>query len=433
MKYSCFNSLVPLTEKTTLLYNSFSDLFLIIKSGLEQIIQIDAEELKKRNPRLHAQLVETGFYVDDEVNEFERLNEFSKEVMQNKSEYFVIINPTLACNFKCWYCYESHIPGSRMTEDTLNRIYLLFNNIVKENRNIKSFPIAFFGGEPLIYFKSVVTPLMEYHKDLCWKNKLRSSVYFTSNGGLITPEMINKLAKYNPVSFQITLDGAEEEHDKVRFSGNNSGSYQLIVRNIKLLLRNRIFVRVRINYTMKNLNSLKSIVDDVRDIPMEERSYLKFDFHWVWQERDLSYELNGIREVVDYFADNGFRVIFNELDILRNSCYADRKNTAVINYNGDVYKCTARDFIAENRDGYLDETGHIVWLNPEDYRYSLRFKNERCRTCRIAPLCAGGCTNYMIQKDKDKKAYCVYEKEDRVNELILDRFDMYIRKGRSNG
>lgn len=433
MKYSCFNSIIPLTSQTNLLYNSFSDSFMVVKADMKQMIEKDCNGLSEKIPNLNAQLIQGGFYVPDELNEFEQLKELSQKIVQNKSEYFVIVNPTLACNFKCWYCYENHLPGSRMSKNILNRLYFLFDNIVKETPNLQSFPVAFFGGEPLIYFKSIVMPLIEYHENLCRKNNLSSHISFTSNGGLITSEMISKLAEYNRVSFQITLDGAEEEHDKVRFSAPHIGSYRVIIRNIKALLASRIFVRVRINYTINNLKSLKNIVDDVRDISMEARSYLKFDFHWVWQEKDLSYELSGIREIVDYFAENGFTVIFNEVDLLRNSCYADRKNTVVVNYNGDLYKCTARDFIPENRDGYLDETGHIVWLKPEDYRYSLRFKNEKCHTCRIAPLCAGGCTNYMMKKDKDKKAYCLYERENRIDELILDRFDMYIRKGCTNG
>jgi uncharacterized protein len=35
------------------------------------------------------------------------------------------------------------------------------------------------------------------------------------------------------------------------------------------------------------------------------------------------------------------------MDLSRNmyACYADNYNEAVINYNGDVFKCTARDII----------------------------------------------------------------------------------------
>lgn len=433
MKYSCFNSILSLSHKTDLLYNSFSDSFLVVKSGFKQIIKNDIGELEKKNSDLYLKLVETGFYVPDDVNESERLDEFSRKIMYNDSDYFIIINPTLACNFQCWYCYENHKQGSKMSEDVLNRVYLLFNNIIKENPQIKSFPIAFFGGEPLICYKSIVRPVVEYHHALCRKNNIRTAVSFTSNGGLLTAQMIEELAVYEPVSFQITLDGAQEQHDNVRFSGNHTGSYRSILAHIKLLLQHRIFVRIRINYTAENLSSLKNIVDDIRDIPQEARAFLEIDFHWVWQQKTLSQELGGIRQVVDYFADNGFKVIFNDIDLLRHSCYADRKNTAVINYNGDVYKCTAHDFIPQQRDGYLDESGHIVWLNPEGYRYTLRFKNEKCRTCRIAPLCAGGCTNYMLRKDKAGESYCLYEKEERIDELILDRFDMYIRKGQLNG
>lgn len=48
MKYSCFNSILSLSHKTDLLYNSFSDSFLVVKSGFKQIIKNDIGELEKK-------------------------------------------------------------------------------------------------------------------------------------------------------------------------------------------------------------------------------------------------------------------------------------------------------------------------------------------------------------------------------------------------
>ena len=43
------------------------------------------------------------------------------------------------------------------------------------------------------------------------------------------------------------------------------------------------------------------------------------------------------------------------------SCYADRINYANINYDGNVYKCTAQDYTSETALGFLDENGQIRW------------------------------------------------------------------------
>jgi len=432
MKYSCFNSIISITKRSALLFNAFSDSFFVFDSNLKKIISDDVDTLQKVNPGLYQKLVESGVYIDSQIDEIERLSIFSRQKLENNSEYFVIINPTLACNYKCWYCYVSQIQGSNMSTDVLNRVFRHIDNILNSNANLKEFPIAFFGGEPLISFKSIVLPIIKYHQHLCTQKGIQTGIAFTSNGGLITKLMVSELVKYKKISFQITLDGGEEEHNKVRFSKKGEGSYQSIINNIKLLLRNNINVRIRINYTVGNVHSLKSIVNDLQDIPVSERNILEVDFHWVWQERKMTEDLHGIRSAVNHFVDNGFKVIFNDIDLIRNSCYGDRKNTAVINYNGDVFKCTAEDFIRENRDGYLDENGDIVWINSQEYRLSLKLKNDKCKTCRIAPLCGGGCSRHLLQQAKKGVSYCILETEDRIDELILDRFDKYVRNNSSH-
>ncbi len=45
----------------------------------------------------------------------------------------------------------------------------------------------------------------------------------------------------------------------------------------------------------------------------------------------------------------------------RNSCYADKINQMTVNYDGGVYKCTARDFNEKNRLGQLCDDGTVLW------------------------------------------------------------------------
>ena len=51
----------------------------------------------------------------------------------------------------------------------------------------------------------------------------------------------------------------------------------------------------------------------------------------------------------------------------------------VINYNADIYKCTARDFTKQNRARYIDDEGELIWEN--DYlerRMVSKFQNKPC-------------------------------------------------------
>ena len=427
MKKSLYNTLISLSSKTDVLYNALSDTFMFVRK-MNDSLWADPEKMKSERPALFKQLCDNGFYVEDGFDEFQTLQRLNQKVVNNDRDYFIIINPTLACNYKCWYCYESHVPRSKMSEDTLNRLFKHMTHIVKTHTRLQSFPIAFFGGEPLLYFKDVVLPIIRFHDKLCRDNNIPfKSIGFTSNGGLLTPEIIDTLAEYGNVHFQITLDGGKEAHNNTRYSYKGQDTYTLILNNVMLLLKKGINVRLRINYTSENVSTLTDIADDLSGLSEAEKNYLTVDFHQVWQERELSKDLEGIRTVVDYFDEMRSNVIFNDVNMLRNGCYGDRRNTAVINYNGDVYKCTANDFTEANREGYLDENGNIVWLKSQDDRANIRFKNGACKNCRIAPLCGGGCSRHLLARAAGQEKDCLFESEERIDELVLDRLDMFIR------
>ena len=433
MKNSCYNSLIPLSEKTDVIFNALSDAFLFVHT-IDKSLWDDPAKMEMKHPALFKKLCEHGLYVEDEVDEFQILNHQNQAIIENEKDYFIIINPTLACNYKCWYCYENHIPHSKMSAETLEKVFKHMTHVVETRSQLQSFPIAFFGGEPLLYFKDIVLPIIRFHDALCKQYHIPyTSIGFTSNGGLLNPEMIAVLAQYENVQFQITLDGGKEAHNKIRYSYKGQDSYTLILHNVISLLKNGIDVRLRINYTAESLDSLTDIADDLSMLSENDKSRLEVDFHQVWQERSPSKDLDGIRNVVDYFYKKKLYVIFNDVNMVRNPCYGDRRNTAVINYNGDIYKCTAKDFNVINRDGYLNENGDIVWLKSQDYRANIRFKDGFCNTCRIAPLCGGGCSRYMLEQDQNANKSCLYKSEERIDELILDRLDMFIRNRQLHG
>lgn len=56
------------------------------------------------------------------------------------------IEPTLACNFACPYCYE-HTRNEFMDDDTKNAIYSQVEMAAKRNENVD---IAWYGGEPTL-------------------------------------------------------------------------------------------------------------------------------------------------------------------------------------------------------------------------------------------------------------------------------------------
>lgn len=105
-------------------------------------------------------------------------------------------------------------------------------------------------------------------------------------------------------------------------------------------------------------------------------------------------------------------------DHVRNPCYADKKNEAVINYDGKVYKCYARDFTERRHEGILNHDGQIIWNKRHDLRLKARIPNNKCSSCSIFPICGGGCS--QIALEKMGQDYCIGK--DGMGETIKEMF-----------
>ncbi|OMP75118.1 radical SAM protein [[Flexibacter] sp. ATCC 35208] len=380
----------------------------------------DFTELDEVHPTFYNFLIEKGFIVNDDLDEIEQVKNIVNQVDNNDTLFELHINPTMNCNFKCWYCYETHIKDSKMDEDTKLNTLRFVSAILEQMPNLKELSISWFGGEPLLYFKKVVAPLLEKVKTLCTDKGVMFTSSMTTNALLINQEIADQAKSNNLSFFQITLDGHRERHDKVRFISEGKGSYDAIVSNIKLLLKNQLTVLVRINCSPETLPGLNDILTDFEELNETDRSYLSFDIHKVWQELE-NIDDQDLRDARWYYREKGFKVDTASHDTVLGSCYGDHRNHATINYNGEVFKCTARDFTTNNSEGILSDDGKILWNPKYEKRMSSKFKNKPCLECKIMPICNGGCSQQAIEHEGID--YCVYDfDEDKKKQMVIERF-----------
>lgn len=424
MKYSIYNSFIILNAQHSLLYNALSDKFLILNADLVNKYQsFEIKEISVHTTdSFYQRLIQEKFLVEAEKNETDLLREMTARIDNDTSTYTLIVNPTLDCNFKCWYCYEHHIPQSIMHKEVLIALKKHIGNML-ERKEIKTIALSFFGGEPLLAFEENVIPLINYTQSLCQERGIQLQISFTTNGYLLTDERIKKLEKYPLSYFQITLDGNRDTHNKVRKTPDGNGSYDVIQTHVRRLLERHIHVTLRINYTAQNIKGCTSIADDLSTINDNEKPYLTINLQQVWQDHKNNVD-NEVRTLKKIFHSYGLRATVSLPDHVRAACYADKRNGCVINYNGDVFKCTARDFKPQKRYGSLQADGTIAWEGDIRERHMhTAFANETCLNCRIAPLCKGGCAQTRMDYE-GKKNYCLYDQNEKAKDkVILDRFE----------
>lgn len=421
MKLSTYNSIIYISGRHSLIYNALSGKFIVSKDKLinPELILTDSDA------NSISMYKDAGILIDDNVDEIGDLKNLIFTTDNNNKTIHIHINPTLDCNFRCWYCYENHIPKSKMMPEVVSAVKKHIKSQLISNPETENLHLSFFGGEPLMYFKDTAEPIIKYSSDICKEMGFKFDVNFTSNADLLTEDIISFLSSY-PCGFQITLDGDREAHNKTRFRKGGEGSFDNIIKNIKQLIANKIGVILRINYTSQNIESIVSIPELLKDIDKDNRKLLRIDLQRVWQDKSKTKDYAEIKanEIRCKFEEEGYMVLCNYLlHSVKDSCYADKANYLLINYNGDIFGCTARDFNKKNRIGFLKSDGTVSYISDiYEQRSKIKFSKPICHTCRIAPLCGGGCRQRALESPDNNVCTYGYSEIDKDNK-ILDIFE----------
>lgn len=390
MKWSIYNELITIPNRNGVVYffNCLRNTLISLDNRLEYLItkhKTDPSLIEDIHPELYSSLLAEKFIIPDHVDEsIECINEIEQKFTSDEL-LRITVNPTLDCNLRCWYCYENHIKGSCMSHDTIQHI-VKFVEKSATSTTLKKIQLSFFGGEPLLKYNNVVKPLAELCRGICIKHQKKFMLSLTTNGVCLTPKVINELKTFSAeVSVQVAFDGNRKIHDKIKCFPNGEGCYEMVKRQLINTIQNGFLTTIRCNYTLSNLDSFYELIDDFQEY--WQYPNVRFSFHKVWQEPD-SPELHAKRnklkkKIEDIKIQSNIESYFGDSI---SPCYGDFDKNFVFNYNGDVYKCTARDFKPENRIGYLSTTGDIIFNENAEKRNKHKLTNQ-CYQCRLLPIC----------------------------------------------
>ena len=327
MKNSYYNITIPLSNGRILLFNTLRNKFIILNQEIETLND------KNLDIELYSVLVKNGFIIDEETNEFSLIEEIYKKSI-NSSVYDLTIMPTLDCNLRCWYCFEKHIVGSRLSNKISNNILNLAKNILTSDE-ITELKVNVFGGEPLLHFKEEVYPLLRSIQDFALEVGKKTNFNFITNGVCITDDTIPLFEKLN-ASFQITIDGYREKHNKIKKSRLIPKPYDVVMRAIHLLSeRYDARINLRINYDNETFDHIEDVIKDIIDI---NRKNIRIHLERIWQTQENNEKPLNIKRIIDHFLLNKFNVSYLNMVRLGNSCKTSQKNQEV------YYARTFQDF-----------------------------------------------------------------------------------------
>jgi uncharacterized protein len=397
------NTIIAIPPNT---YNSFKDMPL--------------EEFAIRYPNSYKGFVENRLIIENNIDELAELRLRNKMATFYDKHFDLTVLPSMDCNLHCWYCFEDHVPDSRMSKDVQERIIKHISNKV-DNKEISSLSLEYFGGEPLLDFNKIAYPLGMSLKSVCEQQKLKFNCFFITNSTLITDEMIGQLAELN-AGFQITLDGDKNRHDTIRFrKQNNQGTYDHIIGTIYKLTEQieNTYINIRINYDDKTLENIEEVLSDLSDL---DRKKVGVHFERVWQTSCTNKTNPELKNIINLFLANDFNVSYLNWHPRGCSCKVERMNQLAVNYDGKVFKCTGRKYTDEHSDGELDENGEILWKpgRLEQRLGKATFENDMCLKCKMLPVCMGPCSQKQIDVGPDRlKEVCALNTlEMKIGEYI---------------
>ncbi|MDR1542884.1 MAG: radical SAM protein [Prevotellaceae bacterium] len=435
-KTSNYNYLIDYNNKK-LLFNGITGAgFCMSLDEYELLFPLlsDLSQFKENYPEDFLRLKELGYIVDEDFDEITYLKYKNREAVFLNKDYRLVINPTLECTFNCWYCYEKH-PIGFMNADTIERVKNHLMLKIK-NKEITSLNLSWFGGEPLMYYYEVILPLAKFAQKVCLENDVRYYSSITTNAYLIDEQMIDSFNDINMKGFQITLDGGRDRHNKIR-NHNGQPSYDIILKNINLLCEkiDKIDIIMRINYDEKTLK-LKGIDEILTDVKQENRDKIHINLQRVWQTFSKKHTINAdLLKFIEKAKELGYKYASNNGGLTvgeYHTCYVSRINHLEINYDGKIYKCTARGYDDEYIVGEMLNNGAIKWNNKKICKVyaTPAFDNEMCLKCIYLPICSGPCPQKMIETAYENlQSICLLRNtEQPIKDMIVNLYESSLKE-----
>lgn len=346
-----------------------------------------------------------GYVVEEDFDEvhFVRLAHQARKF--STGTFGLTIVPTMDCNLACTYCFETRKPV-RLSDTTRAQVVTFVQNYLQQVR-FKTLSVSWYGGEPLLE-PELIKALSEQLIAVAEEGHLNYEASIVSNGTLVTDEAIQLLRDARIGNIQVTLDGAEDVHNRRRPFVGGGGTFELVIANIKRLA-SHFHVSVRMNVDRTNSDQCLSLLqtdESLRRLFVEHKCSLYFGF-----VRPFTSSCQCI--AMDCFEPDEFWSLEQELagemknlgighteyPSLPGNCTAAMLHSFVIGPEGELYKCW--DSVGDTREviGHVSRpvefTGKLMeWL-------SVELGEPGCLSCKYLPLCNGGCPHVVLNRRRN--------------------------------
>jgi uncharacterized protein len=345
-----------------------------------------------------------------------------KRVIDQECFFQLILVVSNDCNLRCKYCFFSDAyPHSRnrsssqmsfeVAKKAIDYYFTKLETIHRRYPGRKPC-ITFYGGEPLLNYE-LVRSVIEYANTQYGNNIIYS---ISTNGTLLSSERLQFLIESN-VNIFISLDGPQEEHDRIRVTANNRGSFAEVYDNClrvkeKYPLYQRVMLLCTYDWKTDLIKTNNFFEENGAKLPLISFVSSVAPSFTDYYQQFSSVEIKRFKEQLAFLGDqyleckSAGKYAPNYLEILYGSQVASillhgkmgNRRSAIIPYTGS---CIPGNKICIQPEGQIDicervngrfPIGHVnTGLDYETIRNTLTLYNEslsgKCSSCPVSKLC----------------------------------------------
>lgn len=431
-KVSRFNARAIAPDGSLVVYNTRSGKICIFPQKVADAVDRYLTETGVQEGRssLRQYLVKRGYLVPAQVDELLEWDlaflrsHYRTDILQ------LVLLTTEDCNFRCAYCYGKFPPGVMPSSVRAG----VRKAVESRLSQLTQLDIGWYGGEPLLGWE-VIEELAPFFLERATAAGVSYTSRITTNGYLLTSNVARKLLDWRILSYQITLDGLPETHNKSRPLRDGSPTFQRILENLAAMAEfvDPFSVRLRVNFDQENVGTLDQFMDLIRErLQGDPRFQIAFHAVGRWggpndatlpiiAKPQIAANQRLLRQQARSACIPYESAI--KLTSLGGICYAAQPTSFRIGADGRVMKCANKapasldvvGRVTEENGLELNEAKHHLW----EYPYYLR--DDECRECFYLPACQGG-IHCPLARVEGRRPPCPPERA-KIKTLLLEYWE----------
>ncbi len=303
------------------------------------------------------------------------------------------INATKTCNLACTFCYDN-----AQRAKSKNLPLSVYEGIVDDACSLGLQKVILSGGEPLTRGD---------WRDIALLFAARGvEISLATNGTLITQDVADFMAGLEHYSISISLDGAEQAHDRIR---GRKGAYAKTLNGLRILKKAGVKFAINTTLSRDNVGDVKDLARIARDFQCYVRLSLlhpngraenmgsqALDAEEIFRVREFCHLLYKSSGVNIHINLPPLLQYLDEIMPTRGSACGWAKHYCGLLDNGDVTICGVasgeKDLIAGN---VLHDSLDHIWRNAPLFQKTRNFENRDikgiCGRCPFNDFCGGAC------------------------------------------